>query len=117
MPRLASNTPRSLVKTAATAGPGGTDSTGWGKFDLSLLAEKRATVLAVPSRRTPKHVAETSQTSQTSETSKLAAPPTGTKEFPASIVLLARNIVSCWPRRCLEFCCLSQRVQSTLSLA
>src|ERR1700704_3154523 len=85
MPRFASNTPIPR-ETAATAGPGGTDSTGWGKFDLSLLAEKRATVLAVPSRRTPKHVAETSQTSQTSETSKLAAPPTGTKEFLAPIV-------------------------------
>ena len=45
------------------------------------LVEKRATVLAVPSRRTPKHVTETSQTSQTS---KLAAPPTGTKEFPVA---------------------------------
>jgi hypothetical protein len=83
MPRFASNTPIPR-ETAATAGPGGTDSTGWGEIDLSLLAEKRATVLAVPSRRTPKHVAETSQTSQTSLTSKLAAAPTGTKEFPVA---------------------------------
>ena len=64
------------------------------------LVEKRATVLAVPSRRTPKHVTETSQTSQTSQTSKLAAPPEARspsyryERIPRRESLLARNIVS-----------------------